>query len=80
MTAAKPRRRSPGRPEPSWRIRAIRRDPLDPRLLARLFIQMALERGNGQHTETGTRTDEPIAHPDPDGQSAPLVSQAGTVS
>lgn len=48
MTAAKQRRRSAGRPEPSWRIRAIRRDPLDPRLLARLFIQMALERSDTQ--------------------------------
>lgn len=57
MMAAKRRRSSGGRLEPSWRIRAIRRDPLDPRLLARLFIQMALERANGQHTETGTRTD-----------------------
>lgn len=57
MTAAKQRPRSAGRPEPSWRIRAIRRDPLDPRLLARLFIQMALERANGQHTQTATRTD-----------------------
>jgi hypothetical protein len=51
MTASKQRRRSAGRPEPSWRIRAIRRDPLDPRLLARLFIQMALERANGQHPD-----------------------------
>ncbi|GEM_PF-6635813 len=49
MTAAKQRRRSAGRPELSWRIRAIRRDPLDPRLLARLFIQMALERADAQH-------------------------------
>ena len=54
MTAARQRRRSVGRPEPSRRIRAIRRDPLDPRLLARLFIQMALERANGQHTKADT--------------------------
>lgn len=53
MTAPKQRRRSPGRPEPSWRIRAVRRDPLDPRLLARLFIQMALERAETQHTPAG---------------------------
>jgi hypothetical protein len=52
MTATKQRRRSGGRPEPSWRIRAIRRDPLDPRLLARLFIQMALERADPQHSKT----------------------------
>ena len=57
MTTGKQRRRSAGRPAPSWRIRAIHRDPLDPRLLARLFIQMALERANGQHTQTGTKTD-----------------------
>lgn len=49
MTSVKQRRRTAGRPEPSWRIRAIRRDPLDPRLLARLFIQMALERADTQH-------------------------------
>jgi hypothetical protein len=54
MTATKPRRRSDGRPEPSWRIRAIRRDPLDPRLLARLFIQMALERADTQHPKADT--------------------------
>jgi len=54
MTAAKPRRRSAGRPEPSWRIRAVRRDPLDPRLLARLFIQMALERADTQHLKADT--------------------------
>ncbi len=53
MTAAS-RRRSPGRPEPSWRIRAVRRDPLDPRLLARLFIQMALERADTQHPKADT--------------------------
>lgn len=52
MTAPSRRRRSSGRPEPSYRIRAIRRDPLDPRLLARLFIQMALERAEAQHTQT----------------------------
>jgi hypothetical protein len=52
MTAPKQRRRSAGRPEPSWRIRAVRRDPLDPRLLARLFIQMALERANTQDPKT----------------------------
>ena len=52
MTASKQRRRSAGRPEPSWRIRAVRRDPLDPRLLARLFIQMALERADAQHPKT----------------------------
>lgn len=54
MTAAKRRRRSAGRPEPSWRIRAVRRDPLDPRLLARLFIQMALERADTQHPKADT--------------------------
>lgn len=54
MTAAKQRRRSAGRPEPSWRIRAIRRDPLDPRLLARLFIQMALERADTRHPKADT--------------------------
>ncbi len=57
MTAAKQRRRSAGRPEPSWRIRAIRRDPLDPRLLARLFILMALERADTQHPKAGTTGD-----------------------
>lgn len=46
------RRRSSGRPEPSYRIRAIRREPLDARLLARLFIQMALEHAEAQHTHT----------------------------
>ena len=50
MTAPKRHRRSGGRPEPSWRVRAIRRDPLDPRLLARLFIQMALERAEAERT------------------------------
>ncbi|WP_375489123.1 hypothetical protein [uncultured Mycobacterium sp.] len=59
MTASKQRRRSAGRLEPSWRIRAIRRDPLDPRLLARLFIQMALERANGQGTQTETSSGAP---------------------
>ena len=54
MTATKQHRRSGGRPEPSWRIRAIRRDPLDPRLLARLFIQMALERADAERPKTGT--------------------------
>lgn len=54
MTASKQRRRSAGRPEPSWRIRAIRRDPLDPRLLARLFIQMAMERAGTQHPTADT--------------------------
>jgi hypothetical protein len=57
MTAAKQRRRSAGRPEPSWRIRAIRRDPLDPRLLARLFIQMALERANTQRPKADTTSE-----------------------
>lgn len=42
--------------------RSIRRDPLDPRLLARLFIQMALERADTPHPKTditsgGTRRD-----------------------
>lgn len=54
MTSSKRRRRSAGRPEPSWRIRAVRRDPLDPRLLARLFIQMALERADTQHPKADT--------------------------
>jgi hypothetical protein len=54
MTVSKQHRRSAGRPEPSWRIRAIRRDPLDPRLLTRLFIQMALERADTQHPKADT--------------------------
>lgn len=54
MTTSKQYRRSAGRPEPSWRIRAIRRDPLDPRLLARLFIQMALERAGTQDPTADT--------------------------
>ncbi len=48
MTAPKRHRRSGGRVEPSWRVRAVRRDQLDPRLLARLFIQMALERAEAE--------------------------------
>jgi len=58
MTATKRRRRSDGRPEPSWRIRAVRRDPLDPRLLARMFIQMALERADTQHPQAEATTEE----------------------
>lgn len=54
MTAPKQRTHSAGRPEPSWRIRAIRRDPLDPRLLARLFIQMALDRAETQRPQAGS--------------------------
>ena len=57
MTATKQRHRSAGRPEPSWRIRAIHRDPLDPRLLARLFIQMALERADTQHPQADATTE-----------------------
>ncbi|MGH3302737.1 MAG: hypothetical protein ACRDOK_13845 [Streptosporangiaceae bacterium] len=63
MTASKQRRRSAGRPEPSWRIRAIRRDPLDPRLLARLFIQMALDRADTQHPKTDTTSGDTRREP-----------------
>lgn len=63
MAASKQHRRTGGRPEPSWRVRAVRRDPLDPRLLARMFIQMALERAETERTRgdqarlgTGART------------------------
>lgn len=52
MTTSDRRHRSAPRREPSYRIRAIRRDPLDPRLLARLFIQLALDCAEAERTHT----------------------------
>jgi hypothetical protein len=59
MMTSKPCRRSSGRSVMHWRVRAIRRDPLDPRLLARLFIQMALERAETERAQPNQATPDP---------------------
>lgn len=57
--ASERRRPSSERPEMNWRVRAICRDPLDPRLLARLFIQMALERAETERSQPEQATPAP---------------------